>query len=148
MPSYSFLDIVASLSGPGGDIDLIGCNSEEGISIEPTGDKNIMTIGADGCAMHSLRGDNSGTVTIRLLKTSGHNAQLQQLYTSQKESSTKWGQNTISIKDMARGDDITCSECAFTRDPATTYATEGGINEWVFHAGKIDKVLGSGTLER
>ncbi|MDR1020507.1 MAG: DUF3277 family protein [Synergistaceae bacterium] len=144
MPAYSFLDVVASFSGPGGNIDLKGSNSEEGITIEQTGDKNIMTVGADGAVMHSLRGDNSGTVTVRLLKTSPINAQLEQIYNSQKGSASTWGQNTISVKDMWLGDDITCSECAFAKEPSSTFATEGGTVEWAFHSGKIDRVLGSG----
>ena len=81
--TYSFLDVQAAISGPGGNFPLAGDesgNSEEGITIEPTGDKNIMTVGADGSVMHSLKGDRSGTVTVRLLKTSTINAALQALY--------------------------------------------------------------------
>lgn len=143
MPAYSFLDVTASISGPGGDFDIKGGSAEEGISIEPTGDKNIMTVGADGHVMHSLRGDKSGTVTVRVLKTSPVNAQLQEMYNTQSQSSSSWGQNTISVRDPHLGDDITCSECAFATNPAKNFATEGGIIEWPFHAGKIDSKLGS-----
>jgi len=144
MATYSFLDVQASISGPGGNFSLKGAVSEEGITIEPTGDKNIMTIGADSAAMHSLRADESGTITIRYLKTSPTNAQLQQMYNLQTQGGAEGhGQNTISVKNIYSGDDITCTEVAFARDPSDTYAVEGGIVEWAFHAGHIKKTRGT-----
>lgn len=146
MPAYSFQDVTASISGPGGNFDLKGGNPAEGITIEATGDKNIMTVGADAHVMHSLRADDSGLVTVRLLKTSPVNALMQSLYNSQKQSSATWGKNVISIRDIARGDDITATECAFAGAPTYTYAEEGGMMEWRFHAGKVDPKLGSGEV--
>lgn len=143
---YSFLDVQAAISGPGGAFPLAGDESgisQEGISIEPTGDKNIMTIGADGAVMHSLRGDQSGTVTVRLLKTSTVNAALQAMYNYQTASSSRHGQNTIVIRDAVRGDVITCQKAAFAKNSSKTYAEDGGIMEWTFHAGKITGLLGA-----
>ncbi|MDU7155592.1 MAG: phage protein, partial [Enterobacter sp.] len=50
MATYSFLDVTASLTGPTGVIDLGqgSANSEEGITQTMGGNKNTMTIGADG----------------------------------------------------------------------------------------------------
>ena len=49
---YSFLDVTASIAGPGGVVSLKGDDdngvSAEGIVVDPTGDKNVMTVGADG----------------------------------------------------------------------------------------------------
>lgn len=137
---YSFLNVQASISGPGGNFPLAGDEAgaaEEGITIEPTGDKNIMTIGADGSYMHSLAGDASGTVTVRLLRVSTVNKQLQELYNTQTASAALHGQNVIVIRDTARGDTVTCAGCAFARQPPLAFAKEGGLVEWSFHAGKI-----------
>ena len=63
--SYSFLDVQASIAGPGGNFPLSGDRvgiAQEGITVTATGDKNVMTIGADGAAMHSLSADQSGTI--------------------------------------------------------------------------------------
>ena len=142
---YSFLDVHAAISGPGGAFPLGGNEAGiagEGITIEPTGDKNVMTVGADGGVMHSLLADASGTVTVRLLKTSAINAALQNMYNYQTASSARHGQNTITIRDVVRGDTITCLKCAFAKQPSKTYAAEGGTMEWVFHAGKISSLLG------
>jgi len=149
MSTYSFLDVVAAISGPGGSINLAaGAGAaEEGITIEPINDQNVMTIGADGEGMHSLSSDFSVRATIRLLKTSPINAQLQALYNQQVRSSILHGRNTITVRDIARGDVITLGQAAFARRPTVTYAKEGGIMEWTFDAIKSDTVLGVGTPE-
>ena len=50
MTTYSFLDIVVSMTGPGGVINLgSGAgNTKEGIKIEAAEDIDHMDIGADG----------------------------------------------------------------------------------------------------
>lgn len=149
MAAYSFLDVQAAIDGPGGNFQLgSGAGTaEEGISIEPGGDKNIMTIGADGSVMHSLRADKSGTVTVTLLRTSKTNAQLQNMYNMQTASSRNHGRNTIIVRNSVSGDMITCTEVAFAKAISNPYAVEGGKLAWTFHAGKIDGILGVGTPE-
>jgi hypothetical protein len=147
MATYSFTDVAASIVGPGGSFSLGygSANAEEGISIAMVENKNLMTIGADGAVMHSLHAGNGGTVTVRFLKTSATNASMSQMYDFQRVSSALWGNNTIVISDPARGDQITCSQCAFQRQPNVNYAKEGGNQEWIFDAGSIVTVLGDGT---
>ncbi|HWI02393.1 MAG TPA: phage protein [Acidimicrobiales bacterium] len=141
---YSFLDVVASLSGPGGTVDLAaGAGAaEEGITIEPTEDKNIMTIGAGGEGMHSLVAGEASTVTVRLLKTSPVNAQLQTMYNAQTQSSLLHGRNSITVRNLAGGDLVNLARVAFARRPTVTYAKEGGMMEWTFHAVKTSQNLG------
>jgi hypothetical protein len=141
--AYSFLDVIASISGPGGSFDLGGGNAEEGIAVTRANSKNVMTAGADGSVMHSLRAEDSGTATVTVLKTSPLNAMLANLYNAQKDSSATWGRNTISIRDMANGDDVTLSGCAFQTHPDINYATEGGTNAWVFDVGRISQKPGT-----
>ena len=147
MATYSFMDVNCSIVGPGGSFPLgYGSgSSEEGISIAMTEEKNTMTVGADGTVMHSLHAGNSGTVTVRFLKTAPTNSQMSTMLDIQRVSSALWGQNTIVISDPARGDQISCTNCAFQRWPNVNYAKDGGIQEWAFHAGQINGVLGNGT---
>ncbi len=148
--AYSFLDVHAAISGPGGNFPLSGDRAgiaQEGVTIAATGDKNAMTIGADGAVMHSLIADASGTVTVNLLRTSQVNRLLQQLYNYQAQSSANWGRNTITVRDVARGDTVTCSYVAFAKAPDKVFAQEGGTLQWTFHAGKIEGQIGSGTPE-
>lgn len=149
MATYSFQDVVATISGVGGSINLAaGAGvAEEGITIEPMEDKSVMTIGADGSGMHSLVANEASTVTIRLLKTSPVNKQLQEMYNQQTKSSANHGKNTITVRDAVRGDNITLTEVAFKKRPTVTYAKEGGLMEWTFDAVKTTAILGSGTPE-
>jgi len=141
------MDVNASIVGPGGSFPLGygSCNAEEGISVAMVESKNTMTVGADGCVMHSLHAGNAGTVTIRFLKTSQTNQMLAEMYDVQRVSSALWGQNTIVISDPARGDAITCTQVAFQRWPNVNYAKEGGTQEWVFDCGAVNGILGDGT---
>lgn len=147
MGSYSFQNVVAAIAGPNGNIQLgAGAGvSEGGITTAMRGDKNTLTIGADGSGMNSLHADNSGNVTVRLLKTSPVNALLMSMYNADKASSIVWGKNVISIRDYARGDHITCYGCAFRKLPDVVYDKEGPVLEWTFDATRIEERLGTGT---
>lgn len=144
MTTYSFIDVTASLTGPTGVIDLGqgSANSEEGITQTMGGNKNTMTIGADGEVMHSLHADKSGTITVTLLKTSPVNKKLSLAYNAQSQSSATWGNNVIVIRNTASGDISTARSCAFQKQPDFNNAKEGGTVAWVFDCGKIDQLLG------
>ena len=144
MTTYSFLDVTASLTGPTGVIDLGqgSANSEEGITQTMGGNKNTMTIGADGEVMHSLHADKSGTITVTLLKTSPVNKKLSLAYNAQSQSSATWGNTVIVIRNTASGDISTARSCAFQKPPDFNNAKEGGTVAWVFDCGKIDQLLG------
>ena len=142
--TYSFLDTHVGFSGPTGSFSLKGGNAEEGITIAMRADKNDLVIGADGKGMHSLRADNSATVTIRLLKNSNINALLSGAYNAQKATSTLWGQNTINVV-TSIGDTVALTGVAFKKQPTLTYAEKGGMNEWEFDAIEVTEVLGTTT---
>ena len=146
MSVYSFLNVNASIAGPGGIVNLASgaAAAEEGITIEAVEDKNIMTIGADGRGQHSLVASDARKVTVRLLKTSPINALLMIMYNAQSISSALWGGNVITVVDSGRGDITTCQQVAFNKVPTLTYAKEAGMNEWVFDCIKVDTVLGAG----
>lgn len=144
MKAYSFIDVVATLAGPGGAFNL-GAGAavaEEGITIEMTGERGKMTLGADGEGMHTLYANKSGTVTVRLIKTSPVNAQLMALYDVQTTDSALYGQNVITITQTKSGDVIGCRGCAFKKMPALNYKKDDELVEWTFNALKIDAILG------
>lgn len=147
MSTYSFLDVSASISGPGGTFSLGSGsgNAEEGITTAYDGEKNTKTMGADGSGMHSLHASNGGKITVRLLKTSPVNAQLSTMYNFQKTSSANWGQNVLKVSNVISGDVVDGNLCAFTKHPDLTYAVEGGVVEWEFDAIELDEQLGAGV---
>lgn len=144
--AYSFKSIVGSIAGPGGNIPIGNSSgsAEEGITAEMIEEKDLMTVGADGQIMHSLRASDAGRVTVRLLKTSPINAALNQMYNFQKTNPGNWGQNQIVFRDVYRGDVITLSEGAFARQANIAYQKDGNVNEWIF-LGNLDMLLGNGT---
>jgi hypothetical protein len=147
MSSYSFLDVSASIDGPGGNFSLKGENAEEGISIDPVGDQSTMTVGADGKVMHSLAADSAVTVTVRLLKTSGINAQLREMFKYQTASAARHGQNTITVRDAVRGDLEVISDAAFKKLAPNSWAKQGNVLEWAFDGVISSGTTGSGTAE-
>jgi hypothetical protein len=142
---YSFLNVVATIAGPGGILNLAAgaAVAEEGITIEASEDKNVMTIGADGKGQHSLVASDAATVTVRLLKTSPLNAALMIMFDLQSASSALWGQNVFTIVDTARLDATVLQSAAFKKKPTITYAKEGGMMEWTFDAISATSVLGA-----
>lgn len=144
--TYSFLDVSCLFAGPGISSNLAaGAGSaEEGIDIEATTDKNVMTIGADGTGQHSLVADDSCKLTIRLLKTSPLNAVLMAAYDAQSLSSAVWGINTVTLSDTARGDFTVVQQVAFKKRPKLTYAKEAGTFEWEFDGIQVNSILGGG----
>lgn len=144
MATYSFVDIQAALVGPTGTVNLGygAAVAEEGISIEMAGDKNTMMIGADGEGMHSLHADKSGTITVRLLKTSPTNAKLMAMYDAQTASSKLHGLNVITISNPVNGDATIGRNAAFKKKPGLNYKKDGDIVEWQFDCIKIDTILG------
>lgn len=144
--TYSFLNVLCGLAGPGGILNLGSgaANAEEGITIEPVEDKNVMTIGADGQGQHSLIASDAVTLTVRLLKTSPLNKALMLMYNLQGASSALWGKNVFTVTDSARGDVTIIQKAAFKKRPVLTYAKDGGMNEWVFDGVSATTVLGSG----
>lgn len=147
MSTYSFIDVVASLTGPGGTVQLGygAASAEEGISVEMVEDKNTMMIGAGGEGQHNLHAGKAGTITIACLKNSPTNSQMMALYNYQQGTSARWGQNTLTLRNVASGDSITAVQGAFKRVPKNTFAKDGPMMEWALDFVKIDQMLGSGT---
>jgi len=142
--AYCFSDVVCSIAGPGGNFSLSdGGVANEGITININA--RVTTLyGADGEWCHSLHAAKGGRIVIRVMRNGVVNALLSTLFNFDTSSSANCGQNTVSLTDIQRGDDWTAIGCACEKLPDQTYATEGGVIEWVFHAGQIDGVLGNG----
>lgn len=146
---YSFLDVLAAIAGPGiaANLGAGAAVAEEGITITPVENKNVMQIGADGRGQHSLVASDARTVTVRVLKTSPVNALLMAAYQFQSTSSSFWGRNVMTVTNPQTGDVTTIQAAAFQKVPELTYAKEAGFNEWVFDAIKVDTILGIGSPE-
>lgn len=145
MSAYSFINVYASLIGPGVSIQ-IGSSAgaaKEGISRTFDEDKNTTTTGADGTTMNSLHAGQTGIITVRLLKTSPINSALSQSYNFQRQSAANWGQNVIRVADKARGDVLTGRSLAYVKLPDNEWSEDGNILAWQFR-GILNELLGAG----
>jgi hypothetical protein len=149
LAAYSFMNIQCTLSGPSVQASLgYGAqNAKEGISFEMLEDKDMMMIGADGAVMHSLRMGNGARFSVRLMKTSPMNNTLSIAYNFQRLNAGFWGQNTLVVSDVQRGDLVAGSSVAFARHPGVTWAEDGNINEWTFYGNVTAPLLGLGTFD-
>lgn len=145
MATYSFLDVKATLVGPGGSVNLGegSAAAEEGITIRPVEDIDTMVIGADGTPMHSLHANKASHIEVHILKTSPVNQKLAQMYSLQTAAAASHGQNTLTVTIPATGEVISSISVAFRKAPDLTYAKDGGMNNWEFNAGSTDRILGS-----
>lgn len=145
MATYSFLNVSAVITGPGGNFDMAeGAGSaEEAITAEPLDDKNTMTLGAGGEGMHSLHAASAGTITARFLKTSSRNAMLMSMYNTQVISSSLHGTNIIRVSQTSIGEVIAGVQCAFKKRPSMAYAKDGGTVEWQWDVINLQMLLGT-----
>lgn len=145
MGVYSYMNVQASLVGPGGNVNLgFGSGSaEEALKVEMVEEKGDTKTGSDGQIMQSLRAGNVGRITCTFLKTSPTNALLSQMYNTQKTLSSLWGNNVIRVSDTARGDVVLGTSMAFVKQPDVVYGKDGDMLAWIF-VGNVDEQLGSG----
>ena len=145
MGAYSFLNVQASINGPGlvAQIGSSAGSEKNGISVSFDEDKGTITTGADGDIMTSLHAGQTGKITIRLLKTSAINAVLSQAYAFQRQSSVNWGANTLRIVDKIRGDVVNGVQMQFVKFPDNDWAEDGNTITWVFQ-GIVRELLGTG----
>lgn len=142
---YSFEEVIASYVSPTGFADLTNGAQEGGITISMTEDKVNRQIGADGSGMYSLRADNSGEITVKLLKNSPTNALLSAYYDAQKADPALVGQGIININSNV-GDEIIATGVAFKKLPSVVYDKDGAMLEWDFYAIKIEMLLAASIV--
>jgi Protein of unknown function (DUF3277) len=143
--TYSFLDVQATLVAPSVTFDIASAGvSAEGIRLSMVGEKDVMTVGADGDVMHTLIASDASNCEISLLKDAAGNKLLNDLYNFQKASSANWGGIQITIANNVTGDTITLVGGAFAKQADISYAQEGTMNVWPFKFGFRVDTLGNG----
>lgn len=154
MGAYSFLNVQATITGPGINALVTGTTgaaaigssagaAKEGISTAFDEDKIHVETGADGAIMTSLHAGMTGKITVRLLKTSPMNAVLNQAYNYQRQSSANTGINIIRVVDKVRGDVVRGVQMGFLKHPDNAWSEDGNTLDWVFQ-GIVRETLGIG----
>jgi hypothetical protein len=146
---YSFLLNTLVIQGPNGSFTIGGPDTaaaDEGFEWAFAEDQNQQDGGADGSTMNSFLATTRGTLTVRLQKVSPVNQLLNQMWTADRANGgINWGQNTVTHRDVTRGDYVVGQQTAFKRHTPVRAAKVGGNNEWTFDVGVITPILGPGT---
>jgi Bacteriophage KPP10, Structural protein ORF10 len=120
-------------------------NAEEGITVVAIDNVGHMQIGADGTAMQVLQATRGARMTVTQLKTSPTNSMLMALVEAQRVSGLSWGQNNISITNIATGDTVEGAQVAFEKIPDNSYDKTGKMFSWTFLVGNATQILGAGV---
>jgi hypothetical protein len=147
MGAYSFLDVNATIIGPGLAAQIgngAGSAADGSIATAFDEDKTKTDTGSDGSLMHSLRATQTGIITVKLLKVSPINSVLSSAYAFQRQSTGNWGINVIRITNKVSGDVATGNQMAFVKYPENEWAENGNMLSWTFR-GIVTELLGANT---
>lgn len=141
MPSYSPLDVHATIVGPGGVINLgIGSGlAKDGISYSKAEATNVMEVGLDGSVCHNKSESTAGTITFTFLGISDANLLIQALYNFQEKlpGSVNHGKNTITLHLSSTGKTIIGTECAFQNESSGGFKDQIENTTWTFDCGHL-----------
>lgn len=143
MAVYDHKQSVLSLSGY--EITAFD-ESTDSISIDQTVDAGAYTIGSSGDGVFVTSGDESGTLTIKLLQHSQDNKVLSQLYNQQRNAIKSFTPIEMYFKDSLNGDEVVGTQGFFTTPPPTTRGAGHNPTTWVIVFRKIQTKYDKGAL--
>jgi hypothetical protein len=111
-----------------GTLGVTGFVDGEAFTIEEGGETWTVHQGTHGNVCFSLHPNHTGTMVIRLFKTSPANKYIADLYQKQKA-------NTIGLLSMGLRDNfgelrVSCSKCVIQKHAPISIANEPGQREW------------------
>jgi len=107
-----------------------GFGDDGGISIEPSADHIVGTVGADGEPTISRLSDFSETATITLKETSLSNAILETILAAQTLLGGVAYNVPFLMSDVETGEKVSSQQCAIMGLPSVGKASEAGEREW------------------
>lgn len=119
--------------------------SADSISIAPAGDDGAFTIGANGRSIFIFTGNESGTLTIKLLQHSTDNKFLADLRNQILNSQSAPTPMEFYFKDTWNGDEIVGHVGFFTTPPATARGTAHNATQWVMQFERVITKLAKGA---
>lgn len=144
-PTYSFKDLVGSVSNPvvGQTILLGGGNLGAGsITLSMTTERTTHDVAADGTVMPSyVAGDNS-TITIEVQQTSLLHKQLLNLYNTVKQLAdaddiTAWAATRVTFQTLLDGTSHKATGVSFAKIPEKVYGPSGQKITWQLMAAEL-----------
>lgn len=144
--TYSFTDVVATISHPSyGSYSIQG----EGIgdmTITKSTDRSVHDVASDGSIMTSKVAGNNGTVAINAQQTSSLHEWLQGLFNYLWQADTsEWAQISCTIEAPKMGKSFYCTGGAFTKEPDEPFQAQGQRVAWTLLFADIQRIQLTGT---
>ncbi|WP_427112438.1 phage protein [Megasphaera sueciensis] len=139
--TYSFKDVVATISHPSyGSYSIQGEGVGE-ILIAKSTERTATDIAADGSVMISKVEGNNGIVTIQAQQTSGLHKFLQGMFNYLVNAdSSEWAQISMTVKSTNMGKTHYCSYGAFQKESDNPYQTQGQKVSWALPFADIQNI--------
>lgn len=109
----------------------------DSVSIAPAGDVGAYTIGSSGSGVFIATGNQSGTLTIKLLQHSEDNQFLSNQYNLQVNSLKAFTPIEMYFKDTINGDAVVGTRGYFTTPPTIARGTAHNATTWTITFEKI-----------
>ena len=144
--TYSFTDVVATISHPSyGSYSIQG----EGIgdmTITKTTDRSVHDVASDGSIMTSKIAGNNGTVAINAQQTSSLHEWLQGLFNYLWQADTsEWAQISATIEAPKMGKSFYCTKGSFVKEPDEPFQSQGQRVAWTLLFSDIQRIQLTGT---
>ena len=105
--------------------------SSDCISVTHNADAGAFTVGANGRGVFVANGDESGTLTIKVMQHSADNEFLSSLLNQQRNAIKSFIPIEMHLKDVLNGDEITGMKGFFTTVPPYTRGTAHNSTTWI-----------------
>jgi len=119
--------------------------SGDSLSIAPAGDIGAYTIGAGGRGVFVATGNESGTLTLKLLQHSEDNQFLSNQYNLQVSSLKAFTPIEMYFKDTINGDELVGTRGYFTTPPTTARGTSHNAATWTITFEKVTTKYAKGA---
>lgn len=119
--------------------------SGDSINIAAQGDVGAYTIGAAGRGVFVANGNQSGTLTLKLLQHAEDNQFLNNQYNLQVNNIKEFTPIEMYFKDTINGDEVVGTRGYFTTPPAIARGTSHNATTWTLVFEKITRKLEKGA---
>ncbi len=136
---YAPHEVVVSVA----TLPITAKGDDEFLTIDYNEDAATMNVGADGEASLSFNKNESGRFTIRVQQGSEANDILMGVYAAFKATKTLV---PIFVKDLNGRSTYLGAKCWPVKLPASPFAKEAGVREWVFETDVLVTTLGGSNF--
>ena len=129
--TYSFLDLVGSISHPAVGSYIFTGEGAGSVSVSKSMERSAHDVAADGSIMVSKIAGNNGTVTIEVQQTSPlHTWLLKWFQTLWAMPTNQWATTSMLLKNSSTGGSHICQGVSPQKEADVPYQAQGSRGTW------------------